>query len=81
MRIEGWKGDFRPINLNFTLETEDEINTMYVLFNYTTLVNFIDAYMGAGTASKVRDAIRTLYGKTPPYDKIHTDLRVRLKGV
>ncbi len=49
---------FEPIELTFTIESEEELSVIYSLFDHSDLVDdFIDPYLGEGFAEKVRNQL------------------------
>jgi len=49
---------FEPIELTFTIESEEELSAIYSLFDHSDLIDgFIDPYLGEGFAEKVRNQL------------------------
>lgn len=63
---------FKPIELKIILESEDEINAFYSIFNWAPLDDICRKY---GIKSDlIRNKIYTLLGKYPDYDKIFKEI-------
>jgi hypothetical protein len=56
---------FNPVDINITLETEEELNAFYCMFNHSRIIDA--SGMGVINADAVRDVIKNELGKTPEY--------------
>lgn len=55
--------NFNPVTISITLETEEELNEFYVLFNYAPITNI----MGNIDDGKIRDILNKAHGERIAY--------------
>lgn len=48
---------FEPVSITFTIETQDEGNAFFCLFNYVPITNFLKNHMGNKFDEQVRDVL------------------------
>ena len=71
------KKDFKPIDLTLTLESEDQLNAIYSLFNHESIRKFLEPH-GIKNGD-VRTALERAAGIKPDYHVAFEILIVELK--
>lgn len=71
------KKAFRPIDLTLTIESEDQLNAIYSLFNYEPIRTILEP-VGIMTEG-VRVALEGAFGGLPRYGEAFKDLATKCK--
>ena len=72
------RGQFEPITLSITMESMDELCTIFSVFNHLTITNFVEKYCGDNITENIRDAL-SVYGELP-YTAFFNELYKAIKG-
>jgi len=70
---------FKPFTLNITFESEDEVKTIYALFNHSTLTDFMQRHASIDD-SAIRELLRDTSPETTDYHTFFNDLNRVIRG-
>ena len=60
MKSYSTKKEFKPFDVTITIETQKESNALYTLFNFSSIVAFLESYgLDNGTVAKLRGELTT----------------------
>ncbi len=67
------KEGFKPVTLSITMENMQELCTIFSIFNFTPITNYIEKYCGAEITKDIRESLY-INGNWPPYGEFHSEL-------
>jgi len=81
-RIEKEK-KFLPTTISITAESEEEFKTIFAIFNYAIIADFLNSYCGRGASCRgasydIIDSMKKAYGGDIRYQDFHSELHNRI---
>ena len=58
VEVESKEAEFKPVRITFTLETQDELNTLGSLFDTAWIADVLDDIVGDGEWGKIWETFR-----------------------
>ncbi len=70
---------FMPIELVLVLETQEELNAIYSIFNHCDITDWLCKATGSRNDVSIRKSLEDAYGGKVPYESAHWALVTKLK--